>query len=162
MNLASIYLDYLAYANALTEFQTVLASNPVHYEAMIGTADALYGTAKYKEAADLFEKSLTLEPPKAKTHLEAMNRLATVYHRKSNDPQKAMVTYGRVQTDLGLSASSKAYKRAGQMIKSIQVEIQAAKDFAEQDKKAKAAKASEGNADEPKGESPKADAPKTE
>ena len=162
MNLASIYLDYLAYANALTEFQTVLASNPVHYEAMIGTADALYGTAKYKEAADLFEKSFTLDAPKAKTNLEAMNRLATIYHRKLNDPQKAMVTYGRVQTDLGLSASSKAYKKAGQMIKSIQVEIQAAKDFAEQDKKAKAAKASEGNADEPKGESPKADAPKTE
>ena len=164
MNLASIYLDYLAYSNALTEFQTVLASNPVHYEAMIGTADALYGTAKYKEAASLFEKSFTLDSPSAKTNVEAMNRLAAIYHRKLNDPQKAMSTYGRVQTDLGLSASSKAYKKAGQMIKSIKVEIQAAKDFAEQDKKSKdAKKASENSGESESGaEASGTDAPKTE
>lgn len=136
MNLASIYLDYLAYANALVEFQTVLGSNPIHYEAMIGTADALYGTAKYQEAATLFEKSFTLDAPQAKTNVEAMNRLAAIYHRKLNNPQKAMATYGRVQTDLGLSATDKAYKKAGQMVSSIKVEIQAAKTFAEQDKKA--------------------------
>lgn len=131
MNLASIFLDYLAYGNALKEFQTVLGSNPTHYEAMIGTADALYGTAKYKEAADLFEKSSQIRP----TNVEAMTRLAEIYHKKLNDTGMALQTYRRIQTDAGLASSDAAYKKAAQQISSINVEIQAAKQF---EKEAKA------------------------
>jgi tetratricopeptide (TPR) repeat protein len=125
MNLASIFLDYLAYGNALKEFQRVLASNPNHYEAMIGTADALYGTAKYKEAADLFEQSSKVRP----SNVEAMTRLAEIYHKKLNDTGMAIKTYRRIQSDAGLASSDAAYKKAAQQISSIEVEIQAAKQF---------------------------------
>ena len=62
---------YLAYANALTG-SDCLASNPVHYEAMIGRP-ATTGP-QIQRAADLFENYP--RAPKAKTNLEAMNRLA--------------------------------------------------------------------------------------
>jgi tetratricopeptide (TPR) repeat protein len=144
MNLASIFLDYLAYGNALKEFQVVLDSNPSHYEAMIGTADALYGTAKYKEAAELFEQSSKVRP----SNVEAMTRLAEIYHKKLNDTGMAIKTYQRIQSDAGLASSDAAYKKAGQQISSIQVEIQAAKQFEKESKNKAAAPAPEGPAPE--------------
>lgn len=144
MNLASIFLDYLAYGNALKEFQTVLSSNPSHYEAMIGTADALYGTAKYKEAAELFEKSSKIRP----TNVEAMTRLAEIYHKKLNDTGMAIKTYQRIQRDGGLASSDAAYKKAGQQISSIQVEVQAAKQFDKEGKNKAVLPAPEGSAAE--------------
>jgi tetratricopeptide (TPR) repeat protein len=149
MNLASIFLDYLAYGNALKEFQRVLASNPNHYEAMIGTADALYGTAKYKEAADLFEKSSKVRP----SNVEAMTRLAEIYHKKLNDTGMAIKTYRRIQSDAGLASSDAAYKKAAQQISSIEVEIQAAKQF---EKEAK------NKGTDPKGDTPEGEAPAPE
>jgi len=144
MNLASIFLDYLAYGNALKEFQVVLNSNPSHYEAMIGTADALYGTAKYKEAAELFEQSSKVRP----SNVEAMTRLAEIYHKKLNDTGMAIKTYQRIQSDAGLASSDAAYKKAGQQISSIKVEIQAAKQFEKESKNKAAAPAPEGSAPE--------------
>ena len=141
MNVASIYLDYLAYPSALVEFQTVLKSNPNHYEAMIGAADALYGVGKYKEAADLFEKSLTIN----KRNVEALTRLAELYQKKLNNTQKAMATYRFIQTDLGLSKSDKAYKSAEGAIQTIKMEMEL--DAQDKANKAKAKKA--GTAPEP-------------
>ena len=131
MNLASIFLDYLAYENALKEFQKVLDSNPDHYEAMVGTADALYGTAKYKEAVALFEKACRVRP----SNLEAFNRLAEIYHKKLNDTSMAIKTYRRIQSESGIASSDAAYKTVEQKIKSIEVEIQAAKQFEAEAKK---------------------------
>ena len=142
MNVASIYLDYLAYENALAEFKTVLASNPKHYEALIGTADSLYGTGAFKEAAKLFEQSFGMN----KKNSEAMFRLAEIYHRKLNKPQDAMGIYRRISSEMGFEAGSKVVKKANQMISSIQVELKAAREFAEQDKK-KAQAAEQGKND---------------
>jgi tetratricopeptide (TPR) repeat protein len=50
LNLGSIYLDYLDYSRSLEQFNIVLSRFPKHYQAMIGAADALYVTSKYKEA----------------------------------------------------------------------------------------------------------------
>ena len=119
-----------------------MASNPKHYEALIGTADSLYGTGAFKEAAKLFEQSFGMN----KKNSEAMFRLAEIYHRKLNKPQDAMGIYRRISSEMGFEAGSKVVKKANQMISSIQVELKAAREFAEQDKK-KAQAAEQGKND---------------
>jgi tetratricopeptide (TPR) repeat protein len=60
LNLASVYLDYLDYARALEQFNIVLGRFPQHYQALVGAADALYGTGKYKEAVNYYLESLKI------------------------------------------------------------------------------------------------------
>ena len=86
---------------------------------MVGTADALYGTAKYKEAVKLFEKAVST----AQAILGADNRLAEIYHKKLNDTSMAIKDLPTNQSESGITSSDAAYKTVEQKIKSIEVEI---------------------------------------
>ena len=91
LNVASIYLDYLDYASALPQFKAVRARFPKHYEAMVGEADALYGTQEYAAAAQVFEESLTLR----NDNPEVLLRVGKLYEGQLGQPKKAAAHYKR-------------------------------------------------------------------
>lgn len=81
LNLASIYLDYLDYVRALEQFNIVLGRFPQHYQALVGAADSLYGTSKYKEAVNYYLESLKINEKNS----EVMLRLAKLYEEKMSE-----------------------------------------------------------------------------
>ncbi|MAD61769.1 MAG: hypothetical protein CMH49_09725, partial [Myxococcales bacterium] len=78
LNLGSVYLDYLDYARALEQFNIVLSRFPMHYQALVGAADSLYGTSEYKEAIDHYLESMKIRD----TNTEVLLRLARLYEEK--------------------------------------------------------------------------------
>ena len=91
LNVASIYLDYLDYTTALLQFKAVRARFPKHYQAMVGEADALYGTAQYEQAANLYDESLSIRADNP----EVLFRTGKIYEEQVNQPKKALSYYVR-------------------------------------------------------------------
>ena len=91
LTVASIYLDYLDYTTALLQFKAVRARFPKHYQAMVGEADALYGTAQYEQAANLYDESLSIRADNP----EVLFRTGKIYEEQVNQPKKALSYYVR-------------------------------------------------------------------
>ncbi len=89
LNVASVYLDWLDYPTALAQFQAVRARFPKHYQAMVGEGNCLYGTAKYPEAAKVYEESLAVRDSNA----EVLLRLGKLHEEQLNEPKKALAYY---------------------------------------------------------------------
>ena len=92
LNLGSVYLDYLDYARALEQFNIVLSRFPMHYQALVGAADSLYGTSKYTEAIDHYLESMKIRD----TNPEVLLRLARLYEEKMStqaDHKDVAVSY---------------------------------------------------------------------
>jgi tetratricopeptide (TPR) repeat protein len=94
LNVASIYLDYLDYAAALEEFQKVRERFPQNYVAMIGAADAAYGTADYENAAKLYTDSLEIRDDNA----EALLRVGKIYEEQLGEGNKALGFYKKYRS----------------------------------------------------------------
>ncbi len=108
LNLGSVYLDYLDYARSLEQFQKVLARFPERYEAMVGAADALYGTGQFKDAVEMYLKTIKIKEKNPEVYL----RLAKLYEEKmeSEDKESKKKAVGFYESYIRLFAPPKEHK----------------------------------------------------
>lgn len=91
LNLASVYLDYLHYEAALEQFKAVRERFPNHYQAIVGEANALYGTGEHKEAVALYNQALEIDGRNG----EALLRAGKIYEEQLSQPEEALKYYER-------------------------------------------------------------------
>lgn len=89
LDVAAIYLEYLHYQAALTEYDAVLRIVPDHIDALIGSGSCLLGLHRPKEAVGRWEAAIAAAP--AKVLLYA--RIGKVYETVLNDMDKAIANY---------------------------------------------------------------------
>ena len=101
LNVASIYLDYLDYGAALPQFRAVLDRFPKHYQAMVGEADALYGTGDYAGAAKVYQDSLALKD----NNPEVLLRTGKLHEEQLGKPKEALPFYKKYRDVINAPAN---------------------------------------------------------
>ena len=154
LNLGSVYLDYLDYARALEQFNIVLSRFPKHYQALVGAADAFYGTTKYQEAIDHYLESNKLRDDNP----EVILRLAKLYEEKmSSQADHKDVAVGYYEQFIKLAKPPKSSPIHMQLA-NLKAIIQMEKD----QKNNPQPKAEEPATEEPKAEASATEEPKAE
>ena len=89
LNLGAVYLSFLDYPAALEQFEAAYALAPTDSAAHLGYAASLYGNGQFEKAAASYESYAEKNPGT----VQAAQRLARLYERNLNNPEKACHWY---------------------------------------------------------------------
>lgn len=91
LNLGKVYLDNLDYRGALNLYRAVLTRWPVHLEALLGRARALFGLKKFNKALKAYKDTLKIHAGEPR----ALYQIGLICQNHLEKPRQALLFYKR-------------------------------------------------------------------